>query len=148
MDKQQLEKRLRESGVSGVYTKRIIRLMNEFATPEAFFSASKGELMKAFNRTHSSKRGIGNNFWKAFDMASRIYRCRKDDSENAEIAKTEESKMEYVWKTMFPVDFLKTVVSFMELCDIDSIDLVGISQFLGSVHIKHKPESKPEENAQ
>jgi len=58
----------------------IDRLSREFATPDAFFLASKGELMKAYLRiTPESKRGLGEKFFSAMAKAVRLWNTPEED---------------------------------------------------------------------
>ena len=61
---------LYKDGVSLPIVNRIERLSCEFATKEAFFLASKGDLLAAFRKTYSdAKRDLGDRFFAAMSKA-------------------------------------------------------------------------------
>lgn len=62
----------------------IDRMSQEFATPDAFFLATKGELMKAYARiTPGSKRGLGRRFFDAMAKAVRLWNAPEEDKPTA-----------------------------------------------------------------
>jgi hypothetical protein len=66
---------LYKNGVSLTTVNRIERLSCEFATKEAFFLASRGDLEKAFARMcPDAKRGLGSAFLGAMSMAVRYWK--------------------------------------------------------------------------
>ena len=74
---------LYKDGVSLPIVNRIERLSCEFATKEAFFLASKGNLLAAYNKMCSdAKRGLGDEFFGA--MAKAVVLWHKPDEAPAE----------------------------------------------------------------
>lgn len=54
---------------------RLRRLVAEFATPEAFFLASRGDITRQWNKlTPNSPRGLGAGFWNVYDKALYLFR--------------------------------------------------------------------------
>lgn len=69
-----------DKDVSSIATNRIVRMSQEFATPDAFFLASKGDLMKAYDRlVPEAKRGLGDSFFDAMAKAVRLWNAPEED---------------------------------------------------------------------
>lgn len=137
---------LRHEGVSGVLVKRIERMSEQFANPDEFFRASKGDIMRAHQKSNpKAEYGLGNSFWRVFGKAS-AYFSSDCDSEvrSSEGHKTEDEMPGEQMLRLIPLKDLQTVVSFMELCNVEAINLVEIVGFLNSVRIRQKPAEKPE----
>lgn len=70
---------LYKDGVSLQIVNRIERLSCEFATKEAFFLASKGDLLAAFRRAYpDAKRDIGDRFFAAMSKAVVLWKTPDD----------------------------------------------------------------------
>lgn len=70
---------LYKSGVSLPIVNRIERLSCEFATKEAFFLASKGNLLAAYNKMcPDAKRGLGDMFFAAMSKAVVLWKTPDD----------------------------------------------------------------------
>lgn len=140
---------LRHEGVSGVLVRRIERMSEQFATPEMFFSASKGDIMRAHQKSNpKAEYGLGNSFWRVFGKASAYFSSDEADevskSETCDKEAQETNGIADGMLRLIPLEDLKTVVSFMELCDVEAINLVEIVGFLGAVRIRQKKAEKPE----
>lgn len=73
--------RLLEKGVKPVTINRLRRIAMKFATPDAFFGASRGELLAKFNEENpSGSRSLGEGFFEAFDDALALYKSRPEFS--------------------------------------------------------------------
>jgi hypothetical protein len=125
---------------------RIGRLMDQFATPAGFLSASKGDIMRAWGRVFPGRtKGLGNKLWKVFDRVNAIYKgldigdVRVEPEKEAEACDAREVRM-------ITLKELQTVVSFMDLCDIEAINLLEITGFLGAVRMRQgeKPDAPTE----
>ena len=135
--KDDIVKHLRGSGVSGVLAERIGKLMNQFATADGFFSASKGDIMKAYKKVAPfTKHGLGKAFWEVFDKANAFMKGKI--AEGGEKPKKEDKMPEVNPNVlrMMSLEELKTVVAFMELCDVEAVNIVEISGFLKSVRMR------------
>ena len=76
----QIAERLKADGEKAVNVNRLVALAERFATPEAFFTASRGDLMKQFNLLHpGGERGLGKSFFTVFDKALRLWRAPVED---------------------------------------------------------------------
>lgn len=72
---------LRKTGVSSTIVNRVETLAKQFAGPEQFFSATKGELQKVWNQlTPDSPKGLGDGFFDAFDRAAGLWRTPEADA--------------------------------------------------------------------
>ena len=70
---------LYKDGVSLPIVNRIERLSCEFATKEAFFLASKGDLLAAFRRAYpDAKRDLGDRFFAAMSKAVVLWKTPDD----------------------------------------------------------------------
>lgn len=70
---------LYNDGVSLPIVNRIERLSCEFATKEAFFLASKGDLLAAFRKmSPDAKRGLGDGFFAAMSKAVVLWKTPDD----------------------------------------------------------------------
>lgn len=142
MNKKELLGAMRKAGMSGVVVKRMDRMMERFATLEAFFTASSGDLMKAFAAmTPGGKKGLGKSFWASFDKAAAIYRGIDKGVEEEETPKAMEPEVHEASPKemrMISLEELQKVVSFMELCDVEAINILEIVGFLGAVKLRQK----------
>ena len=150
MTREELETALRKDGMSGVIVKRIMRIAAEFATLNGFFAASKGDIMNSYNKiAPGNKHGLGDSFWVQLGRAMQIYK-----SEGVELkSKVDWVRVEHVPERrvndmrMLKLGELKTIVEFMELCDVEEINVVEIIGFLDAVKVRQKKpdDAKPGE---
>ena len=150
MNKKELVIAMRKEGMSGVVVKRIERLLDRYATIDSFFSASKGSIMSEYSKINfGGKHSLGKSFWSSFDKANEIFRggTRKEkpsrdiDEPGAVMVDSKDCRM-------MTLEQLKTVVSFMELCDVEAMNILEITGFLGAVRMRQKkPEANSESNA-
>lgn len=144
--KDDIIKYLRKDGVSGVLAERMNKLISQFATVDGFFSASQGDIMKAYSRIAPlNKHGLGRSFWSVFDKANAFYRGFDGKSKDVEDKKDhveERPSFDPEILRMMSLDELKTVVAFMELCDVEEINIVEITGFMKSVKMRQKKTNK------
>lgn len=146
--KNDIEKWMRCQGISGVATERIKKLMNEFATPDSFFDASKADIEKAYRKiTPLNQHGIGRKFWETFDKVRRFW--KEKEVENVEKDESEKPQEQFDTRLvrLIPYKDLKAVVDMMEFLEVESINLMEIVGFLESVRFRQKkdePESQQE----
>lgn len=105
-----------EPGVTAVAANRVEALLSRFATPEAFFAAGKGELLKQWHDM-GNERDLGDRFYEAFDLALRLYR-------------TEDEGLPTPAERRFAKDELKAVVDMMELMDVPAMDATEMAYVL------------------
>lgn len=73
--------RLLESGVKPVTVNRLRRIAAKFATPDAFFGASRGELLSKFNEDNpNGSKSLGEGFFEAFDNALALFKAKPEYS--------------------------------------------------------------------
>ena len=127
--------------MSGVSTERIKKLMDQFATPDSFFDASKSDIEKAYRKiTPDNKHGIGKKFWDAFDKVRRFWKEKDVEKEDkSDVVKTEEP-FDTRLVRLIPYKELKAVVDMMELLDVEAINLMEIVRFLESVRFRQKKD--------
>lgn len=106
--KRVFEKLREEPGITSVVVNRIEELMGRFVTPEAFFSAEKGALLKQWHDM-GNNRDLGDKFYEAFDVALRLYRTPDEDLPGPDRRK-------------FSRDELKALVDMMELMEVPAMD--------------------------
>jgi len=149
MNKEELLMAMRKDGMSGVVVKRIERLMGEYATPSAFFTASKGSIMSAYSKIAKGSHGLGKSFWENFDRANAIFKSDLFIPESDGVSHEIREPVDAGSAKMLRLEELKTVVAFMELCDVEAINILEIVGFLGAVKMRQKkPEDqKPAEGA-
>lgn len=83
--------------VSAKVANVVMRLSREFATPDAFFLASKGELMKAYARiTPESKHGLGEKFFSAMAKAVRLWNAPEESKPSAPDAPPRDPRLDEV----------------------------------------------------
>ena len=74
MELQDVLLKLKEQGVSTVQIHRIENIAKEFATPEAFFLATRGSIQTVYNKMRpDSPKGLGDRFFNVFDKALRLF---------------------------------------------------------------------------
>ena len=142
-DRNNLMQFLRKEGVSGVLVNRIGRLIGQFATMDAFFSASRGAILKAYKRiTPDNDYGLGDSFWGVFNKANAFVKGKMDVEKEPKCAKEHEDAPQIDQKLMrmMTLEELRTVVSFMELCDVEAINILEITGFLSSVRMRQKKD--------
>lgn len=142
MNKEQLsEKLLKEYSVFIV--NKILKLSDAYNNLEAFFSASKGDLMAKYNEVFPGKKHlIGHKFFEVLGQARSYYLDDKYAKNHPESALNEkngssaEKAVEEIKRKMFTPEELKAVAAMMELCDIAEIDICRIIDILGAVRLK------------
>ena len=76
-----LDELRKQADISTVTVNRLERMAREYATPEVFLQATKGELMAMWSKlTPNSPKGLGPNFFEGFGRLIGLYR-----SEPAEV---------------------------------------------------------------
>ena len=106
--KRVLERMHETPGVSAMAVNRIEALMARFATPEAFFAAGKGELLKQWHDM-GNDRDLGDKFYEAFDLALSLYRQEDEGIPGPDLRK-------------FSKEELKDLVDMMELMGVKAMD--------------------------
>lgn len=138
-------------GESSVIVNKMQRVMNEFASLEGFFSASKVDLMKAYNKVRpDSKAGLGDTFWMSYEKARGFFLRGPEDFEidilpqpissvppQAPVVSIADSRM-------FSLEELQTIVAFMDLCGVEEINLRQITEFFSAIKIKPKKRDAAE----
>lgn len=141
---------LRSVGVSGKTAKCIERIMGQFATVDAFFTASRNDITRVYLKITSSKHSIGQKFWKVFDKALAYYKgIAEPEARPAQAEARAEKAMEEAYAEslkMMTRNEIKDVLAFMELCDVEEINLLEVVGFLRSV--KTRQRKKPQEDVQ
>lgn len=67
---------LSKDGESAVAVNRLRKMVEAFATPDAFFLAQKADIEKAWNRlTPDSPKGLGAGFWDTYNKALYLWRA-------------------------------------------------------------------------
>lgn len=133
---------------------KVVRIMDGFPTVEKFCSAPSSEWLAKYRCVRpNSGHDIGKVCQKAIDDAisfvredRRVARLEKEAKEKAEqeaIKVAEEAKRKAEAEEMrnnpkFSLGELKSIVAFMELCDIASIDLKQVKNFLSMIDAKVK----------
>lgn len=156
MTRQELGNKLRRD-YSAFIVNKIMRLAEEYNSLEAFFNASKGELMAKYNDKFPGKKHlIGHKFFEVLGMARSFYLDGKYAEEHPDSAlnkrKTEASEnrkeAEEIKRKMFTPEELKAVAAMMELCDIAEIDICRIIDILGAVRLKGSADKVQVETVQ
>lgn len=89
----------------------IDRLCREFATPDAFFLASKGELMKAYAKiTPGAKHGLGERFFSAMAKAIRLWNAPEEDESSVPDAVPRDPRLDEI----LAVDEVLLIAELME----------------------------------
>lgn len=143
MTRNELFEALKKDGVHPCTIGRLRKVSDKFGSLESFFSASEGDIMKAYSdSTPGGKKGLGGTFLNAYDKARFIYdRDRMETKEKKEMEEREMAEKQ-AKKRFLTATQVKTVSEFMELCSIDKIDIDSIYNFLGSIEFKQtQPEA-------
>ena len=105
---------------SAVIVNRLFRLMERFATPDAFFAAPKGTLEKQYRELNpDAPRDLGRGFYECFDEALAMW-----NGGMAELGKSE------LPDPLFTREDLKKVLDFMDLFEKPDIRLSEIQSVL------------------
>lgn len=109
--------------VSTMSANRVERLANEFATPDAFFAASREVLMKAWNRiTPDGKKGLSAGFFKAFNRALELWKDTDSEPEEKEAPQKKNEARD--WDSVeLSLEDVSTLKDEMELHGISKIPL-------------------------
>lgn len=139
---------MRAEGESSVIIKKTQRVMNEFASLEGFFNASRADLMKAYNKVRpDSKAGLGDTFWVAYENVRGFF---LRGPENVDIRPQPISTVppapvvSVMDSRMFSLEELQTIVAFMDLCGVEEINLKQITEFFSAIKIKPKKRDAAE----
>lgn len=101
---------LRKLGVTTTMVNKLETLAKQFAGPEQFFSATRGELSKVWNQlTPDSPKGLGDGFFEAFDRAAGLWRTPEADAAVLQAAPLSRS---------ISVEQLQKLKDFMEMYSI------------------------------
>lgn len=121
-------RRLRAEGVTAINANRIEKLANEFATVDAFFSATRGSIMSVWNKLHpDSGRSLGKNFFDAYDKALAIWKRGDEPRPQPKLKPAED--MSWLGHELTQEE-VKKVLDFMELFQVKSISFAGIATLL------------------
>ena len=117
MTKERLTEKMKAAGMATLLVNRIASLMDEFATPDAFFAASRGDLQRRWHEK-GNQRDLGDGFFEGFDQALAIWRAPDEDK--------------YVPPSLrkFTKEDLKTIVDAMDLLSIPVMDAAQMGQLL------------------
>ena len=148
----EIESWMRCQGMSGVAVEKIKKLMRQFATPQAFFSARKVDIEAAYRKvSQKNKNGLGNKFWYTFDKVLAFFKTKDDVVDKEEDGKKPEGSDE-----LPPLDLdliklisrkeIKAIADMMELLEVESINLIEIVKFLQSVRFRQNCGSPQLEN--
>ena len=143
---------MRSQGMSGVSIVRIEKLMDQFATPEAFFQADRINIEKAYRKiSQDNKHGIGNKFWETFDKVLRFWKTKeepanKEDESSEPPQENANQPIDMRLIRMIPVNEVKAVAAMMELLDIEAINLLEIMGFLSNVRFRQKKNDDAKAN--
>lgn len=119
-------RRLRAEGVTAINANRIEKLANEFATVDAFFSATRGSIMSVWNKLHpDSGRSLGKGFFDAYDRALAIW--KRGDEPRPQPKPAED--MSWLGHELTQEE-IKKVLDFMELYQVESMSFAGIATLL------------------
>lgn len=67
---------LSKDGETTTAVNRLRRMVEAFATPDAFFLAQRGDIEKAWNRmTPNSPKGLGAGFWNTYNKALYLWKA-------------------------------------------------------------------------
>ena len=91
--------------------------MERFATPDAFFAAGKGELLKQWHAM-GSERDLGAAFFAAFDKALAIWKTPDEDAETPPALRR------------FSKEDLLLVAQMMEMMSIPAVDAAQMATVL------------------
>lgn len=117
---------------------------------DMFFEASEGRIAEAYNRlTPGGKHGLGRAFKRMLDRIRYFYNGGYDKHETKEkeevmVKEVVEVKAEEM--KLIPLEDLKRVVDFMQLCDIEAINVMEILKFLDCVRARQKKPEKLADN--
>lgn len=119
-------RQLRAEGVTTVNVNRIKALAGEFATVDAFFSATRGSVMGLWNKLHpDSGRSLGKGFFDAYDRALAIW--KRGDEPRPQPKPTED--MSWLGHELTQEE-IKKVLDFMELYQVESMSFARIVTLL------------------
>ena len=119
---------LRKLGVTTTTVNRIETLAKQFAGPEQFFSATRGELSKVWNQlTPGSPKGLGDGFFDAFDKAAGLWRTPEADAAVLQSAPLSRA---------VTTDHLQKLKDFMEMFGLKELPLGKLLDVLDTVEPK------------
>lgn len=116
---------LRKTGVSATMVNKLETLAKQFAGPEQFFSATRGELSKVWNQlTPDSPKGLGDGFFEAFDRAAGLWRTPEADAAVLQSAPL---------SRMITTGHLQKLKDFMEMFSLQELPLGKLLDILDTV---------------
>lgn len=151
-NEKEIEAWMRSQGMSGVAVEKIKKLMRQFATPQAFFSARRVDIESAYRKVSvKNKNGLGNKFWSVFDKVLAFFKTKdepmKKENDNSEIQHENENQpIDVRLLRMIPVREVKAVADMMEFLDIEAINLLEIMGFLSNVRFRQKKNDDAKAN--
>ena len=117
-EEDKLKEKLRTRGHSAMIVNRLFRLANEFVTPDAFFTATKGTVAGVATKLWpDAKRGLGDKLYRCFDDAAWLWRHREEETVEAVPRRPAPVKADLV----FTKAQLKDIMDFMEYFGRESI---------------------------
>lgn len=117
-EEDRLKKRLRARGHSAAVVNRLLRMANEFVTPDAFFTATKGTVAGVAHKLWpDAKRGLGDRLYRCLDDASWLWRHPEGDAAGTAPVRPAPTGADMV----FTKTQLKDVADFMEYFGRESI---------------------------
>lgn len=151
-NEKEIEAWMRSQGMSGVAVEKIKKLMKQFATPQAFFSARKVDIETAYRKVSvKNKNGLGNKFWSVFDKVLAFFKTKdepmkKDDDNSESQQENANQPIDMRLIRLIPVNEVKAVAAMMELLDIEAINLLEIMGFLSNVRFRQKKNDDAKTN--
>lgn len=114
---------LADKGVKAININRLAEIMAEYVTLDAFFEASRGNIMATYNKLHpKTGKGLGDNFFRAYDVALAWWKSPEEPPRPAEMP-----------DVSFSYDSLKKVVDFMDMFDVAEIPLARMLQVIETI---------------
>ena len=111
---------MKTRGHSSTITNKIAAVAGQFATEDAFFMASKGDLMKAYSKIAGAKGySLGNTFFKAFDVALSLHKEPDQEEENVVVP---ELCGEWLNESV-TLENMRGIADFMELFKIKQLPI-------------------------
>lgn len=108
-------------------------LMSCYGTVSGFLNASEGDLMAMYMRKRQgAKKSLGKRFFAAVDEARKFVSDARIATEQKEAAAAAEKRRELETNPVFTLAQMKSLVEFMEYCDIAKIDIKQAMRFFQS----------------
>ena len=141
--------KMKRDGISALTVNRLRSVKNQFASVDAFIASDRDDVAKAYSIMFPLRKyGLSHKFWDAYDMAKYLYvNGIEPEVKHEESTPREEAKKDVYEERMFDIDELKAITSFMELCDVEAINLRGITEVLSAIKIRKHTKPDGETNA-